>query len=99
MNLDLDRQFDQLALGASWQLVSKSREDLSTKKQVPIGGYGLLGLRSSWAINQEVKLDLKLDNIFDKSYSRALYEYNGNDYGYRSEGRTWMLGVTWTPEL
>ncbi|WP_210713655.1 TonB-dependent receptor [Pseudomonas sp. MWU349] len=99
LNLDLDRQFDQLALGASWQLVSKSREDLSTKKQVPIGGYGLLGLRSSWAINQEVKLDLKLDNIFDKSYSRTLYEYNGNDYGYRSEGRTWMFGVTWTPEL
>ncbi|MCY7262453.1 TonB-dependent receptor plug domain-containing protein [Pseudomonas protegens] len=99
LSLDLDRQFDPLAFGASWQLVSKSYEDLNVKKQVPVGGYGLFGLRSSWALNRELKLDLKLDNVFDKSYTRELYEYNGNDYGYREEGRTWMLGVTWTPEL
>lgn len=99
LNMDLDRQFDDLAFGASWQLVSRSYEDLSVKKQVPVGGYGVFGLRGSWAVDRELKLDLKLDNIFAKAYSRALYEYNGNDYGYRSEGRTWMLGLTWTPEL
>ncbi|MEN5094193.1 TonB-dependent receptor [Pseudomonas protegens] len=99
LSLDLDRQFDLLAFGASWQLVSKSYEDLSVKKQVPVGGYGLFGLRSSWALKRELKLDLKLDNVFNKSYTRELYEYNGNGYGYREEGRTWMLGVTWTPEL
>lgn len=99
LNLDLDRQFDDLAFGASWQLVSRSYEDLSVKKQVPVGGYGVFGLRGSWAVDRELKLDLKLDNVFAKAYSRALYEYNGNDYGYRSEGRTWMLGLTWTPEL
>lgn len=99
LNLDLDRQFDKLAFGASWQQVSKSYEDLSVKKQVPVGGYGIFGLRSSWAVNQELKLGLKLDNAFDKSYSRARYEYNGNDYAYREAGRTWMFGVTWTPEL
>lgn len=99
LNLDLDRQFEQLGLGASWQLVSDSREDQSPQKQARLGGYGLVGLRSSWAVNREIKLDLKLDNLFDKSYSRALYSYQGGDYGYRTEGRTWMLGVTWTPEL
>ncbi|WP_404937761.1 TonB-dependent receptor [Pseudomonas sp. JDS08PS003] len=99
LSLDLDRQFDLLAFGASWQLVSKSYEDLSVKKQVPVGGYGLFGLRSSWALKRELKLDLKLDNVFNKSYTRELYEYNRNGYGYREEGRTWMLGVTWTPEL
>lgn len=99
LNLDLDRQFGDLAFGASWQLVSRSYEDLSVKKQVPVGGYGVFGLRGSWAVNQELKLDLKLDNLFDKAYSRALYEYDGNDYCYRTEGRAWMFGVTWTPEL
>ena len=99
LNLDLDRQFGDLAFGASWQLVSRSYEDLSVKKQVPVGGYGVFGLRGSWAVNQELKLDLKLDNLFDKAYSRALYEYDGNDYGYRTEGRAWMFGVTWSPEL
>lgn len=99
LNLDLDRQFEQLGLGASWQLVSDSREDQAPQKQARLGGYGLVGLRSSWTVNREIKLDLKLDNFFDKSYSRALYSYQGGDYGYRTEGRTWMLGVTWTPEL
>lgn len=99
LNLDLDRQFERLAFGASWQLVSSSRENRFEQKQARLGGYGLFGLRSSWAVNQELKLDLKLDNVFDKSYSRALYSYQGSNYGYREEGRTWMLGVTWTPEL
>ncbi|ROM23452.1 TonB-dependent receptor [Pseudomonas protegens] len=99
LNLDLDRQFEQLGLGASWQLVSDSREDQSPQKQARLSGYGLVGLRSNWAVNREIRLDLKLDNLFDQSYSRALYRYDGNNHGYRSEGRTWMFGVTWTPEL
>lgn len=97
MNLDLDRQFDQLGLGATWQAVSSSYDD--ENNQQPLGGYGLLGLRSSWAVNREVSLQMKIDNLLDKSYSRALYSYQGNQYGYREEGRALMFGVTWTPEL
>lgn len=97
LSLDLDRQFDRLGLGASWQAISSSYNDMENRLSIP--GYSLFGLRSSWAVNQELKLDLKLDNVFDKSYSRALYSHQRSDYGYREEGRTWMLGVTWTPEL
>lgn len=97
LSLDLDRQFDQLGLGASWQAVSSSFDDEANRNK--IGGYGLLGLRSSWALNPEVKLELKVDNLMDKAYSRALYTYEGTQYGYREEGRTWMVGVTWTPAL
>ncbi|WP_460161354.1 TonB-dependent receptor domain-containing protein [Pseudomonas sp. S2_B10] len=94
---DLDRQFDRLGVGASWQLVSGSYDDL--KNTQSLGGYGTLGLRSSWALNREIKLDLKVDNLLDKGYSRANYSYDGAQYGYREEGRAWMFGVTWTPEL
>ncbi|WP_262136420.1 TonB-dependent receptor domain-containing protein [Pseudomonas sp. Marseille-Q5117] len=94
---DLDRQFDRLGLGASWQLVSGSYDDLNNTQS--LGGYGTLGLRSSWALNREIKLDLKVDNLLDKGYSRANYSYDGAQYGYREEGRVWMFGVTWTPEL
>lgn len=94
---DLDRQFDRLGLGASWQLVSSSYDDLNNTQS--LGGYGTLGLRSSWALNREIKLDLKVDNLLDKGYSRANYSYDGAQYGYREEGRAWMFGVTWTPEL
>ncbi len=97
MSLDLDRQFDQFGVGASWQAVSSSYDD--PKNQQPLGGYGLLGLRASWALNHEVMLNMKVDNLLDKAYSRALYQYQGQQFGYREEGRALMVGVTWTPDL
>ncbi|QLL12785.1 TonB-dependent receptor domain-containing protein [Pseudomonas chlororaphis] len=97
LSLDLDRQFDRLGLGASWQAVSSSYDDLANQQR--LGGYALLGLRSSWALNREVRLELKVDNLLDKSYSRVLYSHDGAQYGYREQGRAWMFGVTWTPEF
>lgn len=97
LSLDVDRQFDRLGLGASWQAVSSSYDDL--KNEQPLGGYALLGLRSSWLLNREVQLELKVDNLLDKGYSRALYSYENGQYGYREEGRAWMFGVTWTPGI
>jgi vitamin B12 transporter len=84
-------------VSASWQGVSSSYDD--ENNQQPLGGYALLGLRSSWELNREIKLELKVDNLLDKGYSRALYSHDGSQNGYREEGRAWMFGVTWTPEL
>ena len=99
LNLDLDRQFDQFGVGASWQAISSSYDDEANRNA--LGGYALLGLRSSWALNREISLSLKVDNVLDKSYARAKYSYNDpaflNNQDYREEGRTWMLGLTWTP--
>jgi len=97
LSLDLDRRFGQFNLGASWQAVSSSYNDEAN--DAPLGGYGLFGLRGGWAMNDELRLDLKLDNLLDKGYSRTLYSYEGSDYGYREEGRTWLLSLTWTPAL
>ncbi|AKA22205.1 TonB-dependent receptor domain-containing protein [Pseudomonas chlororaphis] len=97
LSLDLDRQFDRLGLGATWQAVSSSYDDPTNQQR--LGGYALLGLRGSWALNHQVRLELKLDNLLDKSYSRVLYSHDGAQYGYREEGRAWVFGVTWTPEF
>ncbi|AUG10173.1 TonB-dependent receptor domain-containing protein [Pseudomonas sp. S09G 359] len=101
VNLDLDRQFDKLGLGASWQAISGSYDDEDNRNR--LGGYALLGLRSSWALNREVMLSVKVDNLLDKSYARAMYSYDDpgflNNQDYREEGRVWMFGVTWTPEI
>ncbi|MBT9302823.1 TonB-dependent receptor domain-containing protein [Pseudomonas sp. TAE6080] len=101
LNLDLDRQFDQLSLGASWQAISSSYDAEDNKNRLP--GYYLVGLRSGWALNREVALSLKVDNLLDRRYTRAWYSYDDpnfkNNQPYREEGRTWMIGVTWTPQL
>lgn len=39
----------------------------------------------------------KVDNLLDKSFTRALYSYDGNYYGYREERRSLQLAITWTP--
>ncbi|MBK4999851.1 TonB-dependent receptor [Pseudomonas sp. S31] len=97
LSLDLDRQFQRFEVGANWQAVSASYDDEANRNR--LGGYGLLGLRGAWAATDELKLELKLDNLLDKGYSRALYSYDGASYGYREEGRTALLSLTWTPVL
>ncbi|MCF5509186.1 TonB-dependent receptor [Pseudomonas fluorescens] len=101
LSLDLDRQFDRLGVGASWQAVSSSYDDAENTKR--LSGYSLLGLRSSWAMTREVLLSVKVDNVLDGTYARARYSYDEPNYennqDYREEGRVWMFGVTWTPEL
>ena len=97
LNLDLDRQFDKVGVGASWQAISSSYDDEANRNR--LGGYALLGLRSSWALNREVSLSLKVDNVLDKAYARAKYSYLEGYQNYREASRTWMLGVTWTPEI
>ncbi len=97
LSLDIDRQFERFGVGATWQAVSSSYNDEANSD--PIGGYGVLGLRGSWAASRELTLDLKLDNLLDNQYSRTHYDHLGNNYGYREEGRTWLLSVTWTPAL
>lgn len=101
LNLDLDRQFDKLSVGASWQAISSSYDAEDNRQR--LGGYALLGLRSSWAVTHEVSVSLKVDNLLDRQYARARYRYNAPDFSnnqdYREEGQTWMLGLTWTPQL
>jgi len=101
LSLDLDRQFDRVGVGASWQAISRSYDDENNRNR--LGGYALLGLRGSWAINHEASVSLKVDNLMDRRYTRARYSYDApdfsNNHDYREEGRTWMLGLTWTPQL
>ena len=101
LSLDLDRQFDRLGVGASWQAISSSYDAQDNTQR--LGGYALLGLRSSWALNREVALSLKVDNLLDRSFARAMYSYDDvnfkNNQAYREEGRVWMMVVTWTPEI
>jgi len=97
LNLDLDRQFERFSVGASWQAVSGSYDDPSNNEH--IGGYGLVGLRGGMRLTTDVELELKLDNLLDKQYSRAMYSFDGSQYGYREEGRTLLFSVTWTPVL
>lgn len=99
LSLDIDRPIGDFSVGASWQLVSHSFDDPANTRRIP--GHGVLDLRGSWQASPELALDLKLSNLFDKGYSRALYQYveDGRYYGYREQPFGVMLGLTWRPAL
>ena len=97
LSLDVDRELGRFNVGASWQAVSSSYDDEGNRNR--IGGYGLLGLRGSWAAMDALKLEAKVDNLLGRSYGRARYSYEGTNPTYREEGRTLLFSVTWTPAL
>ena len=56
-----------------------------------LGGYGLLNLTASTALGQGVTLLARVDNATDKDYQLVR--------NYATAGRTFYLGVKWTPKL
>lgn len=99
LNLNLDRQFGEFGIGATYTAVSSSRHYHFSGSTSELPGYGVLDLRANWQASSELAFDVKLANVLDKDYSRLAYEYLGQDHGYREMPFTAMLGVTWTPNL
>ncbi|MBU1282659.1 MAG: TonB-dependent receptor [Gammaproteobacteria bacterium] len=105
VNLDIDRQFAQVQLGASWRAVSRRYDDAANTSE--LSGYGLLDLRASWQSNAAWRWDVKLNNLLDRDYWQGNYQRptgpNWNDpsreYAYQEEGRSLLFALTWTPDL
>lgn len=97
LNLDIDRDVGALSFGASLKAFSNSYGDKGNDITLP--GYATLDLRAGWQASSELALDLKLSNVLDKDYSRLVYNYQGENFGYREPRASLMLGVTWTPAL
>ncbi|MDY0249053.1 MAG: TonB-dependent receptor [Pseudomonas sp.] len=104
LSYDLDKQLGAFAVGTTWKLASNSVDGVYNSvtyqtERKNIAGFGTLDLRGSWQATQDLGIDLRLANIFDKGYSRALYGYEGESYAYREDRFTVLLGMTWTPNL
>ena len=97
LSLDVDRQFGDFSVGAGWRAVSGRHDDAANT--IEVGGYGLLGLRGSWQASSELKLDLQLNNLFDKDYAETTYSTANGRYGYNTEGRSALFAISWTPSL
>ena len=97
LSLDLDRQLGEFSVGANWRVVSGRYDDADN--DIEMGGYGLVGLRGSWLASEELKLDVKLNNLFDKDYAESTYSTINGRYGYNTDGRTAFFAITWTPAL
>jgi vitamin B12 transporter len=76
-------------LGAQ-TLISGMRYD-NAANTVKLGGYALLNLDAQRDITPSLRLQLQLDNVFDRSYQTAK--------GYASSPRGMFVGLRYTPKL
>lgn len=94
LSYDLDKQLGAFGVGGTWRVASKTFNDANNTQG--ISGFGTMDVRGSWQATQDLGVDLRLANIFDKAYTRALYTAKE---GYREDRFTVLLGMTWTPNL
>jgi vitamin B12 transporter len=87
--VNADTELGDWLLGAGVQW-SGARFDNATNTR-RLGGYGLMNLSAQYKLSRELKLQLNVDNAFDRDYTTA--------YGYASAPRTVLVSLRWSPQL
>ncbi|MCB1637670.1 MAG: TonB-dependent receptor [Thiothrix sp.] len=87
LNLDLDRRFGSLSVGASVHGESKRHTDAYNSAE--LGGFGTLDLRARYDISPDWKLGLKIGNVLDKDYALSR--------NYRQDGINTLLTLDYQP--
>lgn len=91
-SLDIDKQFAAVSLGLSLRGESERFDDAFNT--VDLDGYSLVDFRAAWSINDDWKIEARIDNLNDKQYSTAVDFSLGE---YRSLGREAFVTIVYTP--
>lgn len=74
--------------GALWRLVASQHRYAAAQGNVvgrdfgPSAGFGVLSLHAGYAVNQQLKLTVGVDNLFDKAYAEHLNLAGNAGFGY-----------------
>jgi vitamin B12 transporter len=86
-NLDVDRSFGALSIGAHLSGSSYRYDDTANANR--LGGYALTDLRAAYAFDEAWKVELSANNVFDRHYETARY--------FNQPGRNWLLTLRYQP--
>lgn len=87
LKLNADTRLAGWTLGAEWQLASHRWDNAANTAR--LAGYGVVNLHASTTLAREWELLARLDNVVDRQYQLA--------GGYDTPGRTFFVGLRWTP--
>lgn len=85
--LDLDRAFGKFRVGLTVNQEGRRFEDAANATR--LGGFTTLGLRASYEIYQDVRLEGRVSNLFNEHYQTA--------YQYNQMGTNLFMSVSWRP--
>ncbi len=81
--LNAQQRFGELKVGTEYMFVGKRYDDAAN--QVRLGGYSLLNFTAEYALTRSASVQVRWDNVLDKSYSNA--------YGYNMPGSTVFVNL------
>ena len=87
--INADTELGDWVLGAGVQGSGPRFDNAANTRK--LGGYGLVNASAQYKISRELKLQLNVDNAFDRETSTA--------YGYASSPRTVLMSLRWSPQI
>ncbi len=87
--INADTELGDWLFGAGVQASGRRFDNAANTRQ--LGGYALFNVNAQYKISRELKLQLNVDNAFDRETSTA--------YGYASAPRTVLVSLRWSPQL
>ena len=86
--LDVDRQFTRVSLGASLFVAGSTYDDLGNQNK--LDSYQLVDLRSAYRFTSNWQVEAKLSNLFDEDYQTARF--------YNQPGREVFFTLRYQPQ-
>lgn len=88
-SLRAETELERWNLGATLQASGQRWDNAANTTR--LGGYGLLNLDAQYQIDKAWRVQLNLDNVFNRSYQTAL--------NYAQAPRTWLISLRYSPSL
>ncbi|KAI5915578.1 TonB-dependent receptor [Thauera sp. 2A1] len=87
------------AFQAGMELIAVGSRYNDNNETNKLGGYGLVNLTGRYAINRNLALEARVDNLFDREYELArAYGWSGPAYvAYDTPGLNAFVGIRYTP--
>lgn len=89
-NVDVDREFGKVRLGASLHGESKRYKDADNKASSKLPGYGTLDLRADYKLSKDWTVGAKIGNVLDKQYQ--------TNSGYNQDGINGLVTLRFAPK-
>ncbi len=87
-NLGLTQQGGDFRWGAEWKYSGERDDyDINTSARTILPSYNLVSLTAHYALDKQLNLSMRVDNLFNRDYSLA--------HGYNTLGRTLFVGVSY----
>lgn len=87
LSVMMDREFNRFSLGAT--VIAESESYVDQQNTVELPGYATLDIRAGYLLTDELKLQAKVENIFEQEYELI--------QGYNQPELTYLVSITYQP--